>query len=284
MSMAAQAGGADANTIMATLTGAGFGVRQSWDGALDHLQRAAELGAVRAQGQLRVLAGAGASGGDWAALRRGVDLAPWFAPAAKRSLSDAPRVRAVEGFTTPMVCEWLIARGRQLARPAMVFDKTTGGPMEADARSNSAAQFDIIQADLVTLLVQARIGATLGVPVQVMEAMQVLHYKVGQQFAPHFDHLDVSVPGYAADVQRRGQRIATFLLYLNEGFEGGETQFPTIGLTYRGRRGDALYFANVDTANRPDPLTLHAGLPPTSGEKWLLSQWIRDRSEPVAPG
>jgi len=28
---------------------------------------------------------------------------------------------------------------------------------------------------------------------------------------------------------------------------------------------------------KPDPLSEHAGLPVTSGEKWLLSQWIRDR-------
>jgi len=27
--------------------------------------------------------------------------------------------------------------------------------------------------------------------------------------------------------------------------------------------------------------TLHAGLPPLSGEKWLLSQWLRDRARPV---
>jgi hypothetical protein len=40
-----------------------------------------------------------------------------------------------------------------------------------------------------------------------------------------------------------------------------------------------LLFANVDAATRaPDPLTLHAGLPPTRGEKWIFSQWIRDRS------
>ena len=291
MSMAARAGGADANTMMATLTASGFGVRQSWDAALDHLQRAAELGAVRAQGQLQVLAASGgrtvdvaASGADWAALRRAVDLAPWFVPAARRSLSEAPRMRAAAGFAPPAVCDWLIARGRVLARPALVFDQATGGPMAVDARSNSAAEFDIVQGDVVTLLVQARIGVTLGVPVQVMEPMQVLHYRVGQQFAPHFDHLDVSEPGYAADVAQRGQRIATFLLYLNDDYAGGETDFPTIGLTHRGRRGDALYFANVDTANRPDPLTLHAGLPPTSGEKWLLSQWVRDRSPPPPPG
>lgn len=39
-------------------------------------------------------------------------------------------------------------------------------------------------------------------------------------------------------------------------------------------------FSNTDPAGAPDYATLHAGLPPTTGEKWLLSQWIR--SKPVA--
>lgn len=72
----------------------------------------------------------------------------------------------------------------------------------------------------------------------------------------------------------------TFLIYLNEEYEGGETAFPAIGLRYRGRAGDALFWANLDQQQLPDPLTLHAGLPPTSGEKWVFSQWIRERPTP----
>ena len=89
-------------------------------------------------------------------------------------------------------------------------------------------------------------------------------------------------PGTAADLARRGQRIATFLIYLNDDFEGGETQFPKAGIAHRGSTGDALFFANITPEGAPDPLTLHAGTPPTKGEKWIFSQWIRDRS-PAMP-
>lgn len=55
-------------------------------------------------------------------------------------------------------------------------------------------------------------------------------------------------------------------------------RFPRVNLNHRGRKGDAWLFSNVDAATRvPDPLTLHAGTPPTNGEKWIFSQWIRDR-------
>jgi hypothetical protein len=36
-------------------------------------------------------------------------------------------------------------------------------------------------------------------------------------------------------------------------------------------------FFNVLPSGEPDYLTVHAGLPPRTGVKWLLSQWIRDR-------
>ena len=64
-------------------------------------------------------------------------------------------------------------------------------------------------------------------------------------------------------------------------YEGGETDFPRISFRFKGKRGDALLFSNTDPAGAPDYDTVHAGLPPTSGEKWLLSQWIRSR--PMTP-
>ena len=75
--------------------------------------------------------------------------------------------------------------------------------------------------------------------------------------------------------------MATLLIYLNDGFEGGETHFPLTGLRFKGRKGDALLFHNVLPGGAPDPITLHAGLAPARGEKWLFSQWIRDKRLPL---
>ena len=86
----------------------------------------------------------------------------------------------------------------------------------------------------------------------------------------------------AKDIADRGQRTTTLLIYLNDDFEGGDTAFPELGLTFRGRTGDALLFHNLDAAGAPDLRTRHAGLPPTKGEKWLFSQWIRDHA-PTPP-
>jgi hypothetical protein len=72
--------------------------------------------------------------------------------------------------------------------------------------------------------------------------------------------------------------VATFLIYLNDAFDGGETEFPKLGLKHRGRAGSALYFANLGADGAGDPRTLHAGRAPVRGEKWLFSQWVRNRA------
>ena len=100
-----------------------------------------------------------------------------------------------------------------------------------------------------------------------MESPHILHYSVGEEFRPHFDTPDnPNSPGFR-------QRVLTFLISLNDDYQGGETVFPAINGRWKGRRGSALFFWNVEPDGTRDQRTLHAGLPVTRGEKWLLSQW-----------
>jgi hypothetical protein len=162
-----------------------------------------------------------------------------------------------------------------LIERARTFDAAKGGGAASDARTNSAANFDILRTDLVLLILRARIARATDYAVTAFEETNVLHYAPGQEFRRHFDFLEPGLPAMAEEIRLRGQRAATFLLYLNDGYEAGETDFPAIARRHRGAKGDALFFVNVTAENVPDRRTLHAGLAPTSGEKWLLSQWIR---------
>jgi hypothetical protein len=74
----------------------------------------------------------------------------------------------------------------------------------------------------------------------------------------------------------------TFLVYLNDAYAGGETEFPKLALKHKGTTGEGLFFVNALASGEPDLRTLHAGRPPTSGEKWIVSQFIRNRR--VLPG
>jgi len=262
---AAHKGDAQAAYVCAMLAAQDYLLDDRWEVARECLVRAADRGWEPARQQLHFL-GDDFQAENAAQLTRALPI---------RSAFDSPRIGLIEGFAPGSFCDWLIERARPNLGRALVYDtEGSGGRVEA-ARSNSTAIFNIAQSDVVLMLLRARIAASANLEHPRLEDPAILHYAPGQQFEPHFDFLDPSSPGHAGDLALRGQRIATFLLYLNEDYEGGETAFPRLDWSYKGRKGDALLFWNVTAEGGPDERTLHAGLPPSSGEKWLLSQWIR---------
>jgi prolyl 4-hydroxylase len=279
---------AEAAHVRALYAAENADVRPDWVAALDHLVRAAELGHGLAQSQLAMLAGewelSQAIGRgetracDWGQLRRSIDLARWLAPPQVLRVSARPRIATVEGMVAPDLCDWLIARAGPHLAPAEVYDHETGRQRIEQVRTNKACYFLWNASDLPLLMLRAKMAQAAELPVLAMESTAVLHYTIGEEFMPHFDFLDVNQPGPAKDVAGRGQRVLTFLIALNDDYEGGETEFPELGKRWKGRKGSALFFWNVEPDGTPDRLTRHAGLPPTRGEKWLLSQWIRGRA------
>jgi hypothetical protein len=278
---AAERGGAYACALAATLFAAGISGRADWPRALDLLQRSAELGFPSAQAQLRLLS-VHKLGTDWKTLRRAVDIAAWRRPPAPQTLNEDPLIQVAPGVLSAEICAALIASAKPRLGPAKVYNDTKSGSVTRDARRNSAAEFGITDMDLVLLAVRERLCALTGLPPVQADGCQVLHYAVGERFIPHYDFFEPEFEGHAQSLAHSGQRVFTVLTYLNEeGLKGGETDFPLVGVRHRGRAGDVLMFRNVDAEGRTDRRTLHAGLPPTEGEKWLLSLWVRDK---VTPG
>jgi prolyl 4-hydroxylase len=275
---AALRGDAPSALLLATLYATGAFSIPNWRTALDHLAQAAELGSAYAQQQLVLLASVKADAPrGWRALRERIDIQAWLRPPAKEVLCDSPRIRKASGFLPAAACDWLVWRANARLEPAHAREAADGDVGLHEMRNNSEAAFGLLDTDLVLLITQARIAAITGVPQAVMEAPRVFQYRPGEEFAPHHDYLDPYDPSVAHDLDRNGQRIVTFLLYLNDDYDGGETDFPLARIRHRGAKGDALYFANTGAGDAPDHQTLHAGLPTTRGSKWLLSQWLRNR-------
>lgn len=267
---AADAGDTSAMQLMAVLTALGVGRPRNWHEALGYVSKAAAAGDERARGQLAVL-------GDEASF----DPAAWLsAPSAKQHF-DAPRVLTIENFISPQACAWIMDQARPRLDAARVKNPERGGANVDGIRSNTGMGFSVVDTDLVMQLVQARIAAVIGAPVLFQEPTNILHYTVGQQYRPHFDFLDPGEAHFARELQQIGQRTTTFLIYLNDDFDGGETEFLRLNWRFKGKAGDALVFWNVDADGRVDRNSLHAGLPPTRGEKWLFSKWVRDRPLPL---
>ena len=282
---AAERGDSEALHICAVIASQDANLPAHWNVALDFLGRAAETGSALARRELLLLSGNGSKTAtqSWRDVARSVNIERWQMPVPAQVRFEAPRIVTSKGFASATECDWLIERAKPRLKPAEVYDPHSQGGLRADdIRNNSDTSFDIVQSDLVLMALRERIARFALLQTDDFEPTMVLHYTPGQQFAPHFDFVEDAAPHLARDIAANGQRVATFLLYLNEGFEGGETDFPALGWRYKGRKGDALLFWNVGATGRPDLATLHAGLQPVSGEKWILSQWMRRKSLPIS--
>lgn len=289
---AVQMGSAEAAERLAVIVASGIVGPPDWQAVLRLLVLAAERGWTPALHQLDVLASMTPrepNGQDNAApvLCRqrspdsylgDIDLRTLLSPPEGLVVHDDPLIRHFPAFLNQRVCEWLIDRSRSRLTRALVYDVTSRSDVADRSRTNSYSVFNSMEADLIHLMVQTRMSLACGQPITHMEASTVLHYAVGEAIGNHYDFVDPEKPQYAEEVRRSGHRIITFLAYLNADYEGGETEFPKLGLSLRGQRGDGMYFVNTLANRQADVRTLHSGRPPTAGEKWVFSQFIRDRS------
>ena len=278
---AVKMGSAEAADRLAVIYASGVVTSADWPAALKMLTLAAERGWAPAGAQLEVLASMLGSHPNVkaAALVEDASLRQLLVPEPGHVVHEDPRICNFPRFISERVCDWLIERARGRLERARVYDVRRQTDIVDESRTNSFAVFNAMEADLVHLMVQTRMSIGCGQPVSHMEASTVLHYAVGQTIGHHYDFVDPADPGQAEDVRTRGHRVATFLIYLNDGYQGGETVFPRIGVSHAGQHGEGLLFVNTLPDGQPDLRTLHSGEPPTQGEKWVFSQFVRDRPE-----
>lgn len=215
---------------------------------------------------------------DWEDVRARVSW-PHLRPLPEAEMrSERPRIAALHGLFTAHECIYMALKGMPMLRPARIVARDGSSTVDA-MRSNETAKFGLLEADVVVQSLDLRVAAALGHPAENGEGFALLRYQAGQQYLPHCDWIDPEREATRADLERWGQRVATCVVYLNDAFEGGTTEFPKLGLEFRGGVGDAFIWDNVLPTGEVDPLTLHAGRPPTQGMKYLLSKWMRDRSQ-----
>ncbi|MES2624242.1 MAG: 2OG-Fe(II) oxygenase [Pseudomonadota bacterium] len=276
-------GSAEAPALLSSLYALGYQCQQSWQGALETLALAAFRGHTSSQDQLLLLtsnrklaAQRSASADFWREITQGVNLQDWTTPPSHSDLSTNPLIRVYPEFASKEVCQWLIKRARPRLDRAKVYDAVHQQVTTHHTRTNSSASFELLDTDLVNILLQHRMANSLGAPIRNFEVATVLHYAPGEEITEHFDFIDPHVPDYEQQVARSGQRIVTFLVYLNDNYDGGETEFPRLGIRHKARRGDGLFFVNVLPDSSPNLQTMHAGRPPLNHDKWIVSQFVRN--------
>ena len=191
-----------------------------------------------------------------------------------------PRVIVLGGFLSDQECDAMIAlAGPRMARSETV-DNITGGSEVNVARTSRGMFFERGETGVIDK-VEKRIAAMLSWPVQNGEGLQVLHYKPGAEYKPHYDYFDPVHPGSAIHPRSAATSAsARCSMYLNTPKKGGGTIFPDVGLEVAPIKGNACFFS-YDRAHVNTKEGLHGGAPVIRGRevesatKWLLGARVR---------
>ncbi|KAK2660791.1 hypothetical protein Ddye_007324 [Dipteronia dyeriana] len=202
-------------------------------------------------------------------------------------ISWEPRAFLYHNFLSKDECVHLINLATPRMAKSTVVDSKTGLSKDSRVRTSSGMFLKRGQ-DKIISNIEKRIADFTFIPVEHGEALQVLHYEVGQKYEPHFDYfLD------EFNTKNGGQRIATVLMYLSDVEEGGETSFPAAkanfssvpwwnelsecgkkGLSLKPKMGDALLFWSMRPDATLDPSSLHGSCPVIRGNKWSATKWM----------
>ncbi len=211
--------------------------------------------------------------------RPAVDESPLYLDAGDRRVSvlssiSNPHIVVFGNVLSDDECDALIAAAKpRMNRSLTVATKTGGEELNADRTSNGMF-FRRDENDVVKTL-EARLAALVNWPIENGEGLQILHYRPGTEYKPHYDYFDPNEPGTPTILKRGGQRVATIIMYLSEPEKGGGTTFPDVQLEVAPKRGNAVFFS-YDRAH-PSTKTLHGGAPVIAGEKWIATKWLRER-------
>ena len=187
---------------------------------------------------------------------------------------EAPRIVMTNGLLSSEECRYIIAMGTPHLAPSRATDPVSRDWIPDPIRASEDVSFIPVLEDFQLRLLQLRMAGAMGLDFTHAEPMVLLHYTPGQEYLPHRDYLSPeTLADYRPDA---GQRYATLCCYLNEVEAGGRTVFPKCNGVITPGIGRAVGFRNLDDAGRPDPDTLHAGMPVERGEKWLATLWFRE--------
>lgn len=185
-----------------------------------------------------------------------------------------PRIVVFGGLLSADECDELVAlAGARLARSETV-ESSTGGS-EINSARTSEGMFFGREENALCARIENRIAELLRWPLDHGEGLQVLRYRPGAEYKPHYDYFDLKESGTPALLARGGQRVASLVIYLNTPVRGGATVFPDVELSVTPVKGNAVFFSY----DRPHPMTrsLHGGAPVIEGEKWVATKWLRER-------
>lgn len=177
---------------------------------------------------------------------------------------EEPLIVVLENVLSYEECDELI----RLSTNKMQRSKIGSTHDVNDLRTSSSMFFEESENELIAK-VEKRVSSIMNIPIEHAEGLQILRYTPGQEYKAHYDYFS------STSTTAKNNRISTLVMYLNDVEEGGETLFPKLNLSVTPKKGTAVYFEYFYNDTDLNELTLHAGAPVITGEKWVATQWMR---------
>ena len=131
--------------------------------------------------------------------------------------------------------------------------------------------------DPIIMKIMVKISGIVKLPIENAEALQVVKYEPSGYYNEHHDSCCDGHHLCTEFIKRGGQRIKTVLIYLNDEFTEGATNFPVLNKKFKPPKYSAVVFNPLATnSNKCHPKAIHAGLPVKSGVKYVANLWFRE--------
>ena len=180
-------------------------------------------------------------------------------------------IKEIKGFLSQRECTALIGMiEANNVRSSVVVGGTDRSGI-SETRTSSTSNLDPKNTNVITI--HKKIADRLGLDLKKGEDLQGQKYEAGQFFKEHNDYF--SGDAYDKHCLHSGNRTFTFMIYLNDDFEGGGTYFPKLETTIKPETGKAVIWENT-IDGEPQPNTMHEGTTIAKGVKYIITSWWRE--------
>lgn len=185
-------------------------------------------------------------------------------------------VYEIYNILSPKECKDMIQKAKDKGlEESMVwnYEKEDGNVLNKDHRKSKQTWFS--DEEYATAKKISEISEYItGLPKDNQELLQVAMYEPHGKFNDHFDACNYDDKEYCNKMNyNSGERRTTLLIYLNNDFEGGETEFVNIGLKIIPEPGKGILFWNTYDDESIIQESKHRGNQVLKGEKWICTKW-----------
>ena len=192
--------------------------------------------------------------------------------------NNTPTIVVEDNVLSPDLCEHIINLAENKGLGDNLINRN-GKYIQDKARTSKGAFFDYGDNNVLDGVIEA-LSDMCGLPPTRLEPVTIQRYQPGQEYKPHYDAFLPNEMGEmpeSSKIKEGGNRCVTMIAYLNDVRDGGGTVFPVLGLAIQAVQGRVLMFGNLDENKVPHPASLHMGLPPENGDKWIITFWFREK-------